>query len=102
MGEWSIPADCKSALFGVRKFESYLPHQIFSTTLKGKTMKKINLRGPDGNAYALMGYAKKLGKKLGLTASAIDAIINEMMSGDYEHLVATFETHFGEHITLVR
>ena len=37
----------------------------------------ININGPDGNAFALMGYAKKLAKQLDLDG---DSIIKEMYS----------------------
>lgn len=51
----------------------------------------IDLSGPEGNAFALMGYAKTWGKQLDLDTNAI---IADMMSGDYEHLLTVFESHF--------
>ena len=54
-------------------------------------MTAIDIRGPQGNAFALMGTAKSLAKQLGYDA---DEIVNEMMQGDYEHLLDTFEKHF--------
>ncbi len=59
----------------------------------------IDLRSPDGNAFVLMGIARRLAKKLELDGNAI---LKEMKSSDYEHLVATFEKHFGEHVNIVR
>lgn len=59
----------------------------------------IDISGPDGNAFALMGYARKLAKEIGLDASAITA---EMMEGDYDNLLDVFEKHFGEVVTLIR
>ena len=60
---------------------------------------EIDLTGPDGNAFVLIGTAGKLAKELGLDKAKIQA---EMMSGDYEHLVATFDKHFGHFVTLYR
>jgi hypothetical protein len=60
---------------------------------------EIDLTGPDGNAFMLIGRAGNLAKQLGLDSKAIQA---EMMSGDYEHLVATFDKHFGHFVTLYR
>jgi hypothetical protein len=60
---------------------------------------EIDLTGPDGNAWVLIGKAGSLAKQLGLDSKAIQA---EMMSGDYEHLVATFDKHFGHFVTLYR
>lgn len=57
----------------------------------------IDLTGPDGNAYALMGYASRFGKQLGYDTSAIT---KEMMAGDYENLLEVFEKYFGEYVIL--
>ena len=60
---------------------------------------EIDLTGPDGNAYALMGYAKNFAKQLGLDG---EEIISNMMSGDYENLLQVFEENFGSFVTLYR
>ena len=60
---------------------------------------EIDLTGPDGNAFVLIGTASRLAKQLGLDA---DEIKTEMMSGDYEHLLKTFDLYLGEHFDLVR
>lgn len=59
----------------------------------------IDLTGPDGNAYALMAYAKRFAKQLGLDGNVI---INEMMSGDYENLLEVFDKNFGDYVILER
>jgi hypothetical protein len=59
----------------------------------------IDLTGPDGNAFMLIGKAVNLAKQLGLDGKTIQA---EMMKGDYEHLVNTFDKHFGHFVTLYR
>ncbi len=66
---------------------------------KKETGIEIDLTGPDGNAFVLIGTASKLAKQLGLDGKAIQA---EMMKGDYEHLVNTFDKHFGHFATLYR
>jgi hypothetical protein len=60
---------------------------------------EIDLTGPDGNAFVLIGTAAKLARQLGLDGKAIQ---KEMMKGDYEHLVNTFDKHFGHFVTLYR
>jgi len=45
---------------------------------------EIDLTGPNGNAFYLLGTAGNLAKQLGLNGAEIKA---EMMKGDYEHLV---------------
>jgi hypothetical protein len=60
---------------------------------------EIDLTGPDGNAFMLIGKAVNLAKQLGLDGKAIQT---EMMAGDYEHLVNTFDKHFGHFVTLYR
>jgi hypothetical protein len=59
----------------------------------------IDLTGPDGNAFALMGYAKNFSRQLGIDSKPI---IKDMMSGDYEHLLEVFEENFGSFVTLYR
>jgi hypothetical protein len=59
----------------------------------------IDLTGPDGNAFALMAYAKQFAKQLRLDGSAI---IEEMMSGDYENLLEVFDNAFGDFVILER
>ena len=59
----------------------------------------IDLTGPDGNAFVLLGYASLLAKKLGKDGKVILA---RMRSGDYENLVAVFDAEFGAHVTLYR
>mgnify|MGYP000173599579 FL=1 len=60
---------------------------------------EIDLTGPDGNAFVLIGTAGNLAKQLGLDAKAIR---EEMMKGDYENLVNVFDKHFGHFVTLYR
>jgi hypothetical protein len=47
----------------------------------------------------LLGTAKDLANQLDLDG---EAIVKEMMESDYEHLVATFDKHFGHFVTLLR
>lgn len=60
---------------------------------------EIDLSGPEGNAFVLIGYAGKWAKQLGLDSKAIQA---EMMSGDYENLLAVMEKYFGDYIIMYR
>ena len=60
-------------------------------------MIRVNLKGPDGNAFALMGIARNICKQ---TGEDPDPIISDMMSGDYEHLVEIFKEAF-EHLVKV-
>jgi hypothetical protein len=60
---------------------------------------EIDLTGPDGNAYFLLGTADNWAKQLGLDSEAIQA---EMKAGDYENLVNVFDNHFGDFVTLYR
>jgi len=60
---------------------------------------EIDLTGPNGNAFYLLGTAGNLAKQLGLNGVEIKA---EMMKGDYENLVNTFDRHFGHFVTLYR
>jgi hypothetical protein len=59
----------------------------------------IDLTGPEGNAFALMGYASRFAKQLGLDP---EVIIKEMRSGDYENLIQVFDGYFGSFVILER
>jgi len=59
----------------------------------------IDLTGPQGNAFFLLGTASRLAKQLNLDD---DKIQQEMMSGEYENLVETFDKYFGKHVILYR
>jgi len=59
----------------------------------------IDLTGPDGNAYVLLGYAKSYAKQLGLD---YDKIRDEMTSSDYENLIQVFDKYFGSFVILER
>jgi hypothetical protein len=59
----------------------------------------IDLTGPDGNAYTLLGYAMRWCKQLGRDWIPVT---NEMTSKDYDHLVEVFDKEFGEFVTLLR
>lgn len=59
----------------------------------------IDLTGPDGNAYYLLGVANRLGKQLGMDTKALQ---ERMTSGDYENLVQEFDKAFGAIVILER
>lgn len=61
--------------------------------------RSIDLTGPDGNAFVLLGQAKKYARQLDMDFSEIQ---KEMTSGDYENLINTFEKYFGSFVTLYR
>ena len=89
----------------------------------------IDLTGPEGNVFVLMGYAKQLSRHvkelyeeelqqnrdqnrvlldLGLAEEKAfpenleDRIIGEMMSADYENAVQVFDRYFGSFVILER
>ena len=66
---------------------------------KGNQRIEIDLSGPEGNAFVLLGYARQYSKQLGLNYNQIS---KEMMSGDYENLIQTFDSYFGEYVDLIK
>ena len=59
----------------------------------------IDISGPEGNVFVLMGYASTYARQLGLNAKDIT---NDMMSSDYEHALEVFDLHFGDYVDLER
>ena len=57
----------------------------------------IDIDGPNGNAFSLLGTACKLSKQLGLDNKAIE---KEMTSSDYMNLLKVFDDNFGEFVVL--
>jgi len=55
-------------------------------------MIQIDLSGPQGNTFALLGLAKNWAKQLDLNWDEIRA---EVLSGDYGNAVKTMQKHFG-------
>jgi hypothetical protein len=89
----------------------------------------IDLTGPEGNVFVLMGYARRFARQLkemweeemeenraqnrillelGLADKKAfpetleEQIIGEMMSHDYEHAVQVFDRYFGSFVVLER
>ena len=60
---------------------------------------EIDLTGPQGNAFFLLGVAQKLAKQMGKDE---DSILKEMQSGNYENLVKVFDREFGSLVVLYR
>jgi hypothetical protein len=72
--------------------------------IKSKNKRKnkrieIDLTGPDGNAFVLLGYAKRLSRELDLDHKQI---LDEMMGGDYENLINVFDKYFGDFVDLYK
>ena len=63
---------------------------------------EIDLTGPEGNAFVLLGYARKFGKQLGYDEERIERITEEMTLTDYEGLLHTFDREFGSFVTMYR
>jgi len=62
----------------------------------------IDLTGPDGNAFALIGYANRFAKQLGYTPQQRGDLTTEMMGSDYENLLEVFDKNFGDFVILER
>ena len=60
---------------------------------------EIDLTGPDGNAFAILGLAKRLCRELDIP---FKPLMNKMTSGDYENLIKVFDDKFGSFVTLYR
>lgn len=96
---------------------------------KQQTEIVIDLTGPDGNVFVLMGYARRFARQLKelweeemvanrtqnvvlrhmdvnpqdlLPETLADQICREMMASDYENAVQVFDRYFGSWVTLER
>jgi hypothetical protein len=66
--------------------------------LEGRPV-EVNLTGPGGNAFMLMGMAKGWAEQLNKDWYDIR---ERMMKGDYENLLKVLEKEFGKYVTFYR
>lgn len=62
-------------------------------------MPVIDLTGPQGNAFVLLGMAKGWARDLGLD---FEPIQKEATSGDYENLLEVLDSYFGDLVIFER
>ena len=60
---------------------------------------EIDLTGPQGNAFYILGVAQNLCKQVGIDSKPI---LDDMRSGDYENLIKVFDDKFGSVVTMYR
>ena len=60
---------------------------------------EIDLTGPQGNAFFLLGTATRFARQLGMNEYEV---LNEMKSGDYENLLEVFDKYFGDFVIMYR
>jgi len=63
---------------------------------------EIDLTGPEGNAFVLLGIAQKLARQLDYSPEEIQDLMLEMKGSDYEYLLQTFDDHFGKYVNLYK
>ena len=63
---------------------------------------EIDLTGPQGNAFYLLGLASRWAKELQFSDSYRKQMLEKMKSGDYENLVKVFDNEFGSIVTIYR
>ena len=80
-------------------FSTVRLRDMIKTKPKSNGKIEIDLTGPQGNAYYILGVAKNLCKQVGIPSKPI---LDEMMSGDYENLIKVFDDKFGSFVTLYR
>ena len=59
----------------------------------------IDLTGPNGNAFYLLGLANRL-NRMGFNKD--EGLLERMKSGDYENLIQEFDKAFGDIVILER
>jgi len=55
---------------------------------------KLKLSGRNGNAFVILGAARKAAREAGWTKEDIDDFMAEAMVGNYDHLLQTCMNHF--------
>jgi len=63
---------------------------------------EIDLTGPEGNAYVLLGYADRWARQLGYSDHDRLCLLDNMKLSTYDMLVEIFDREFGSFVTLWR
>ena len=63
---------------------------------------EIDLTGPEGNAFYLLGLVDALGKQLNIPLKIRSDIKQLMMTGSYDELLKTFDIWFGDYVVLYK
>jgi hypothetical protein len=59
-----------------------------------KNKPEVSLIDEDGNAFAIIGKCVKAARRAGWSAEEIETLRSDMMSGDYDHLLAVAQERF--------
>lgn len=60
---------------------------------------QVDISGPDGNAFVLLGFGKRWARDLDLDWKPIQ---EKATSGDYENLLETLDEAFGDYVDFIR
>lgn len=55
---------------------------------------EVKLSGINGNAFSIMGACRRAWEKAGMSSDEWNKIQEDMMSGDYDHLLQVAMEHF--------
>lgn len=55
---------------------------------------QVTLVGEDGNAFYMIGACRRAAFEAGWTRDEVNALVEEMMAGDYDHLLGVITTRF--------
>jgi len=55
---------------------------------------KLKIIGKDGNAFSILGEARRAAKKAGWSKAEVEKMLQESMSGDYDNLLNTMSKYF--------
>lgn len=61
------------------------------------TKPRVQLVGRDGNAFAIIGACHRAARQAGWSEDEWRAVREQMMAGDYNHLLCTAMEHFDVH-----
>jgi len=61
---------------------------------------KIDISGPQGNAFSIMSIAECMGRQLNRPEDEIRKINDQMMSGDYTNVLRVFNREYGSVVDL--
>lgn len=76
--------------FNRKRAQSAQYQEVHSMNDPTPTQKpKVTLVGRDGNAFSIIAACRQAARRAGWTPEQVDDLCKEMMSGNYDHVLAT-------------
>jgi hypothetical protein len=75
---------------------------IKSNSQRVSRKREIDLQGPEGNAFCIIGIAQDLMRQLNYSTEDRNDVMDDLKRSDYKNLIKVFDNEFGTLVDLQR